>query len=80
MSIEREEGYGNELVRLIYIVYGDDGQVAVIAEVPQGDASAEFDAELLDGVLVGIEADGHAEEVAICKSAVFDDAKEVRAG
>ena len=71
MGCERGSGV---LVRLVDIFHGDDRQVAVIAEVAEGDAGAVFYVEVADGVGGDVEADGHAEEVAVGQSAIFHDA------
>ena len=42
---------GCSLVRSVNIVYSDDGQVAVIAEIPKSDAGAWLDGQLVNGLL-----------------------------
>ena len=59
------------LVWLVNVVDGDDGEVAVISEVAQSDAGAGLHANLVDGLLVEVEADGHGEEVAVSKTVVL---------
>ncbi len=55
----------SSLVRLVHIFHLDDGQVPVIAKVSKRDPSARLDSQFVDALLRRIEADGHAEEVAI---------------
>lgn len=44
------EGF-NSLVGLVDILNGEDGKVAVVSEVAEGDASTSLQAELVDGFL-----------------------------
>lgn len=64
----------NILVRPVDVLDSQDGEVAVVAQVAQGDLGAGLDAELVDLGLVDIQVDGHAEEDAIGKPVVGDDA------
>jgi hypothetical protein len=61
------------LVRPVHIVDGDNGEVAVVTEVAESNASGGLDAELVDGGLGDVEADGHREEVAIGQAVVGND-------
>lgn len=70
-ALERQPG--NLLVRLVDVVYGEDGEVAVVSEVTQGDAGTGLDLELVDGLLGQVERNRHAEEGAIGKTALLDD-------
>ena len=60
------------LVWLVNVVDGDDGEVAVISEVAQGDTGTGLHADLVNGLLVEVEADGHGEEVAVSEAVVLD--------
>lgn len=53
------------LIGLINILNGEDGEVSLIAEISEGDAGAGLDAQLVDGLLVDVQVDGHAEEGAV---------------
>ncbi len=77
--MERYEAWGeghNALVRLVNVLDREDGQVAVVSEVAQGNAGARLEAELVDGFLPHIKGNGHAEEHAIGKAVVLDDTAE----
>ena len=56
---------GHPLVRLVYVVHGDDGEVSIVAEVPQRNTSTRLDLAILDILLRHVKADGHAEQVAV---------------
>lgn len=62
------------LVGPVDVVNGQDGEVPVIAQVAQGDARAGLGAQLVDGGLVDVEGDGHAEEDAAFEAVALDDA------
>ena len=62
------------LVRLVHVVHGHDGEIAVIARVTEGDTCSCFDPCLVDLVFLEIKTDGHGEEVAVRESVVLDDA------
>ena len=62
------------LVRPVDIVDGDDGQVAVVAEIAQGDAGAGLEAHAVYRGLRHIERDGDTEEVAVGEAVLFDNA------
>lgn len=64
----------HSLVGAVDVVNGQDGQVAVITEVTQGDARTSLELVVADGLLGGVEGDGHGEDVAIGKTAVLADA------
>lgn len=66
--------YGCSLVRLVDIVDSQDGEVAIVAEVTESDASSWLDAEIFDSFFKRVEADGHTPKVAVCKAAVLDNA------
>ena len=62
------------LVGPVDVVDGQDGEVAVVAQVTEGDAGAGLGAQLVDGGLVDVEGYGHAEEDAVVEAVVLDDA------
>jgi len=64
----------DSLVRLIDISDGHNGQVADITEVTERNSSTGLDTKLGDLVVRYVEADRHAEEVAICKALLLNDA------
>lgn len=53
------------LVGLVDILDGEDGEVSLVAEISEGEAGARLDAQLVDGLLVDVQVDGHAEEGAV---------------
>lgn len=63
----------NSLVGTVDVINGQDSQVPVVTEVAQGNASTGLKIVVGDGLLGGIESDGHREEVAIGKTDVFAD-------
>lgn len=62
------------LVGAVDVVNGQDGQVAVVTEVTQGNAGTGLELVVVDDLLADIEGDGHGEDVAISKAAVLADA------
>ena len=64
----------NILVWSVDILNSEDGKVAIVSGVAQGDAGTSLDAESVDLVLVYIEGNGHAEKQAIGETVVLDDA------
>lgn len=73
-------GFSNLPVGLVDILNSEDGQVAVVSQVAQGDAGTRLDGELIDALLGHIESDGHGEKVAIGETIVLDDAVVVLLG
>jgi len=63
----------NSLVGAVDIVNGQDGQVALVTEIAQGNAGTGLQLVLVDGLLVDIEGNGHGEDIAIGKAAVLTD-------
>lgn len=61
------------LVGAVDILNGEDGKVAVVARVAQGNARTSLQAEVVNLLLVDIEGDGHAKEEAASKPVVLDD-------
>jgi len=53
------------LVGLVDVVNGDDGQVAVVSEVTEGDAGTSLCLDFVNCLLEDIETDGHGEKVAV---------------
>lgn len=70
----------NLLVGTVDVIDSQDGQVTVITEVAEGNARAGLELASVDGLLRGIEGDGHREQVAIGKSAVLADTKREKVG
>lgn len=66
----------NSLVGAVDIVDGQDGQVAVITKVTQGDAATGLQLEGIDFLLGDVEGNGHGEDIAIGKAAVLTDTEE----
>lgn len=62
------------LVGAVDVINGQDGQIAVVTEVTQGNARTGLELVVVDDLLVDIEGDGHGEDVAIGKAAVLADA------
>jgi hypothetical protein len=63
-----------DLVGPVDVLDGDDGEVAVVAEVAQRNARAGLHAYLVDSFLRDIEGDGHGKEVAIRETVLGDNA------
>lgn len=63
----------NSPVGAVDIVNRQDRQIAIIAEVAEGQAGARLDIGLGDEFLRHIEGDGHREDIAIRQTAVGDD-------
>jgi hypothetical protein len=61
------------LVWLVDVLDREDGQVAVVAEIAQGDAAAGLEAQFLDLVAGEVECDGYAEEGAACEAVLLND-------
>lgn len=61
----------NSLVRAVDIVNGEDGQIAIVSEVAQGDARAGLELAVIDNSLGHIQGDGHGEEVAVGETDIF---------
>ena len=53
------------LVRFVDILHRDDGQITIIAKISKGDSGSRCDAQFLDALGRNVQADGHAEQVAI---------------
>lgn len=66
----------DSLVGLVDVLDGQDGQVAVIAEVSQGDPLAGLQAKLVNLGLGKIEGDGHGEKNAILEAVLLDNSVE----
>ena len=66
----------DSLVRAVDVVNGENGQVAVIAEIAQSDAATGLEAELFHSLSRDIESDGHGEQVAISKARLGDNTVE----
>ena len=62
------------LVWPVDILDRDDGQVAVVTEITEGDASSGLDALAVYRFLRHVERDGDTEEIAIGEAVVGDDA------
>lgn len=60
------------LVGLVNVLDGEDGQVAVVAEIAQGYPGAGLERELVDGGLVDVQGDGHAKERATGEPVLLD--------
>lgn len=71
---DRRRGYEAVLVGPVNVIDGQNCEVTLIAEVAEGDAGAGLDAQLVDGGLVNIKGDGHAEEDPVVEAVVLDDA------
>lgn len=63
------------LVGLVNILDSDDGQVAVVTEVTEGDTSTSLDSELLNLLLGDIKGNGDGEEGSVGHAAVGDNSK-----
>lgn len=61
------------LVGAVDILNGENGKVAIVARVAQGDAGTRLEAEVVNLLLIDVEGDGHAEEQAASKTVVLDD-------
>lgn len=69
----------HSLVGTVDVVDGQDGQVAIITEITQGNAGAGLELVLVDGLLVHVEGNGHGEDIAIGKATVLADTKKASA-
>lgn len=63
----------NSLVGAVDVVDGQNGQVAVVTEVTQGDAATGLQLQSIDFLLGNVEGDGHGEDIAIGKAVVSND-------
>ena len=61
-------------VRLVHIVNGDDGKVAIVPKVSKCQSRTRLDLEGVNTLLRDVERDGYAKESAICEPCVFDNA------
>ena len=61
-------------VGLVDVINSENGQTVVISQIAEGDSSPGLDAQLINLLLVHIERDGHAEEVAIGQAVLLNDA------
>lgn len=59
---------------MVDILDSQDGEVSVVTEVAECDASTVLDSELVDLGLVDIKVDGHGEEGAISETVVLNNA------
>lgn len=66
----------DSLVGLVDVLDGQDGQVAVITEVSQGDPLAGLQAKFLNLGLGKVEGDGHGEKNAILEAVLLDNSVE----
>jgi hypothetical protein len=62
------------LVRSVDVIHSQDGQVTVIAKIPQGNSLAWLEPSLVNGLLRHIQGDGHGEKNTASKSVILDDA------
>lgn len=60
------------LVRAVDVVDSDDGQVAVVSEVTEGDAGTGLCFDFVNRFLEDIKTDGHGEQVAVDETVVVD--------
>ena len=65
------------LVRLVNILYRDNGQISVITEIPKSDPGTNLDTDLLNVCLREVKGNGYREEVAICQAIVLNDARQM---
>lgn len=63
------------LVRAVDILDGEDGQVAVISQIAEGDLSTRLDAKVVNLLLVHVQRDRHTEEGAIGKAESLNNAR-----
>jgi hypothetical protein len=66
--------FPNVLVGLVHILDRQDGQKAIIPKVSQRDPRTRLDIELGYCLLGKVERDGNAEQIAVCKADIIDDA------
>lgn len=67
-------GCRGSLVGLVDILDGHDGEVAVVTEVAEDNASTGLHTDLVNGLLRDIEGDGHGEDIAVGKTLSLNDA------
>lgn len=60
------------LVGAVDVVDSDDGQVAVVSEVTEGDAGTGLCLDFVNRLLEDIKTDGHREQVAVDETVVVD--------
>lgn len=65
----------NSLVRLVDVINSQDGKVAVVTGVAEGDTRPSLEPRLVNGGLGGVQSDGHREDVSVSKTRIGDDAK-----
>lgn len=63
----------DSLVRLVNVLNGQNGQIAVVTEVTQSDPLAGSQTQVVDLSLGQVESDGHGEENAIFQAVLLDD-------
>lgn len=64
----------NSLIGAVNIVNGQNGQVAVVTEIAQGNAGASLELVVVDDLLGHVEGNGHGEDIAIGQTAVLANA------
>lgn len=62
----------NLLVRFVDIIDSNNGQVAVVTEIPESDASASLDAELVNLGLRNVQSNGDREKETVGEADVLD--------
>jgi len=66
-------GRMNGLVGFVNVLDGQDGKVAVVSKISKGDACPWLDLIFFYSLLGDVEADRHAEQIAICKALLLND-------
>lgn len=61
------------LVRLVDILHGYYGKVAIVAEIAQCDSSTGLDTKAIYRLLRHVKRDGHGEQSPICEAVVRND-------
>lgn len=68
----RHEVLGNLLVGLVDVIDRQDSEVAVVTQIAQSNADASLEADLVDGVLVDVQSNGHGKESTARQTVLLD--------
>jgi hypothetical protein len=60
------------LVRLVDILYSDNGQVSVVSKITESDSSSNLYPNLVNVFLRNVEGNRDGEKIAICQAIVLD--------
>lgn len=75
MAKNQRDAWKDSLIRLVDVVNCENGEIAVVTRVAQGDTRSSLESCLVDCFLGRIKSDGHREKVAIGEPRFGDDTK-----